>query len=63
MPSDTSDFVGPKGAARILGVKVESIYTYKNRGDMPDLADQFGNTPIWRRKDIERMRERTDGKR
>lgn len=54
-----ADLVDSKGAAEILGVKVDTIYTYKARGRMP--APYYdGRSPLWRREDIEGMRDEQD---
>ena len=47
--------VGAAEAAEILGVVVTSVTRLKKNGKMPALAADLAATPVWHRKDIERL--------
>lgn len=49
------DIVGTAEAANILGVERPRIGRWIKRGVMPPTATTLQATPVWHRKDIERM--------
>ena len=51
------DIVGTAEAASMLHVERPRIGRWIKRGIMPPTAAQLQATPVWRRKDIERMRK------
>jgi hypothetical protein len=51
------DVVGTAEVAELLGVERPRIGRWIKRGVMPPTAARLSATPIWHRKDIEKMRE------
>lgn len=51
------DIVGTAEAAEILGVERPRIGRWIKRGVMPNTAAHLQATPVWHRRDIEKMRE------
>ena len=51
------DIVGTAEAAEMLQVERPRIGRWIKRGVMPQTAAQLQATPVWYRKDIERMQE------
>lgn len=49
------DIVGTSEAADILGVERPRIGRWIKRGVMPPMAAKLDATPIWHRRDIEKM--------
>lgn len=54
------DGVGTAEAADILGVERPRIGRWIKRGIMPPTVMHLQATPVWRRRDIERMRKWVD---
>lgn len=51
------DVVGTAEVAKLLGVERPRIGRWIKRGVMPPTAADLAATPIWHKKDIEKMRE------
>lgn len=53
MAVEPSNFYTPAALAARLGVKVETIWKYRTRGDIPPPDFHIGRTPCWRHDTID----------
>jgi predicted DNA-binding transcriptional regulator AlpA len=49
--------IDSQGVADLIGVSLETIYTYKARGDLPK-PEFTGRSPLWDQKKIEKWQRR-----
>lgn len=57
------DRVGTAEAARILNVERPRIGRWIEKGKMPMPVAKLASSPVWRREDIEAMREEVEARR
>lgn len=58
-----TDLIDTKTVAALAGVKVDTIYHYKQWGYMPEPKTTFGRSPVWDRAEIEQwVREKESRK-
>ena len=48
-----NDWLTSTDIARLTGLKVDTIYTYRNRNTLPDPDYTIGNRPLWKRETID----------
>ena len=53
-------YLNPEAVAVVLGYSVETIYTLKHQGKMPDPDMVLSNVPLWKKATISKWIRATD---